>query len=190
MATHVSDNISQVYAEALYSVAQAQDAVTRVEEELLALRELLEREARFRAFFETPVVSFAKKRTVIEAVLKDVADCTRNFVLVLVNNQRISLLPAIWASYHRIHNDKLGITEFQVESARAFEPAEMDKLKESLERKLNRKVIIAEKVRPELLGGFVLAHDDRRWDASLVNRLGRMAAALEEVKSNLGVWAE
>jgi len=190
MAGKVTGNLATVYAAALYEVAREAHALQQVEEELRLLRDLLNKDLTLRRFFETPTVTPAKKRTVIEGALKELSTCTRNFLSVLVRKQRVGLLNRIVEAFHELANEKAGVAEMTLESARPFEAAEKEKLFKTLTSLLGRKVVFQERVRPELLGGFVLRHKDRQWDTSLISRLDRLVNRMKIAKEALGVWKE
>ena len=104
--------------------------------------------------------------------------------------RRVGLLDRIAEAFHLHANEKAGIAEMHLQSARVFEPAQKDKLARTLQEKLGRKVVLQESVRPELLGGFILRHQDRQWDTSLIHRLARLVSRMQVAKEALGVWAK
>jgi len=190
MAGKATGSLATVYAEALYEVAQEARAHRQVEEELRLLEDLLTQDPTVRRFFETPTVTPGDKRKVIEDALKDFSPYTRNFLSVLVRKQRVGLLARIVEEFHTLANEKSGISEIMLESARPFEAAEKEQLAKTLAGMLGHEVVFLERVRPELLGGFVLRHKDRQWDTSLVSSLDRLVDRLEIAKEAVGVWAE
>ena len=67
---------------------------------------------------------------------------------------------------------QLGVLEAEVEAAAELDAATRQRLEEELARTLGaRRVRLAVRVRPELLGGLVVKVGDRRLDASLRRRL-------------------
>ncbi|MCZ7646385.1 MAG: ATP synthase F1 subunit delta [Planctomycetota bacterium] len=190
MPSEASESLAFVYAEALYDAAVESGSLVRVEEELLALKGLLAADPRYLRFFETPTVGFDDKRKVVGSVFGGLSKELANFLLVTIRKGRVGMLPAIVDAFHEHANRKAGIAEFTVISARALEDGERNVLRQRLEQGLKRKIEIREKVEPELLGGFVLAHEDQRWDCSLIHRLGRLVDRVESVKPNLGIWSQ
>lgn len=189
MASQGSESLAYVYAEALYDAATENGTLVRVEEELLALKRMLDTDPRYRRFLETPTIGFDDKRKVVEAVFGSFSKELRHFLLVVIRKDRVAMLAAIVDAFHSHANRKAGIAEFTVISARKLEETEREKLRQRLEQSMRRQIQILEKVEPALLGGFVLAHEDRRWDCSLIHRLGRLVDRVESVKPNLGVWS-
>ena len=182
--------LAYVYANALYDVAAQQGLVTEVEEELLALQQVLRAEPRFRLFLESPSVRLEEKRKVIRSLLDSFHRPLANFLCLVVHRQRLELLEMIVDEYHELANLALGIAELELAGARALLEDEAAQLTAVLEARMRRKVVIRQKVQPELLGGFVLKRGDLQWDTSLSRRLGRMLQRMAENKEAVGVWRE
>ncbi|MCY3020401.1 MAG: ATP synthase F1 subunit delta [Planctomycetota bacterium] len=188
-----NDNIqglAQVYAAALFDVATELGNVDAVENEILALQEVLSGDKRLRLFFDTPTVPFPAKRRVLVAALAGFTKPVRNFMCLLVQRQRVELFDRIVQEFHDHCNRAAGIAEFDLTSARALLPDEMEQLKAALVARMKRKVEVREEVRPELLGGLILQHRDTQWDASLLRRLRAVVSRMQAVKGGAGLWRE
>ncbi|MCW8129894.1 MAG: ATP synthase F1 subunit delta [Planctomycetota bacterium] len=190
MASKGTGNLHYVYAEALYDVAFEAGVLVRVEEEMLAVQDMLGKHPVIHRFLETPTIMAEQKRAVLLEALKELHPITLNFFCVLVAKQRVRLLDKIVDAFHEHCNDKAGIAEMTVTSAQPLDPGQRAKLAEVLERKMGRKVKLVEKVRRELIGGFVVTHLDQQWDLSLVHRLGRLVDRMETAREALGVWKD
>lgn len=190
MPTHAGQALAHVYAEALYDAAKDADALERTEQELLALQEILNKDVRLRRFVDTPAVPPQVKRKVIIGVLKDFAPTTLNFLSVLIRKQRVGLLDAIVDAFHEHCNRKGGFAELTLETAVPADTEAVEKLKATLKAKLGRTILLKTRQRPELLGGFVLKHEDKQWDASLLSRLSRAVDQMEALKGSLGAWKD
>jgi len=177
------ESIAHVYAEALYDVTAEQGQVVQIEQELQVLAQALSAEPRLLRFLETPTVSLEDKRKVLSSALKGVSKPILNLMLLAIDHGRIGLFGAIVNAYHRHANDKAGIAEVDVSSARTLDEHEIERLKTMLSAKLKRKIALKPQVRPELLGGMVVLHGGRAWDASLSHRLERIVEKVEEVKA-------
>ena len=183
--------IAVVYAEALFGEARDAKALERVETELTSLDQALRKDVQLQRFFDTPTVPFPAKQKVIEEVLKDFLQLTKNFLYVAIEHGRVPhQLSRIIFEFHALCNQEGGIAELELKSARKFEFAELEKLKEVMKKKLGRTVVIHEKVAPELLGGFVLAHGNTVWNASKTHHLGRLVDTMEATKAVTGFIKE
>jgi F0F1-type ATP synthase delta subunit len=87
-------------------------------------------------------------------------------------------------------NRQAGIAEVEVESVVPLDETQRRELQSAMEKKLSHRVSLVERLRVELLGGLILRHDDRQWNASLLHRLHRMMRAAGELKGSHGAWSE
>ena len=188
MKSKESGVLAQVYAEALYDVAMQAGILAQVEEELLTLQQALRRDVLAQRFLDSPSIPAEAKRRVLSQGLTSVSSITRNFLCVLIGRRRLGLLDRIVEALHQQCNDKAGIAEMVLESASALSPGERAKLNETLEAVAGRRVLLRERVRPELLGGFVVRHQDWQWEQSVASRLVRLAGRLKATREALGVW--
>lgn len=182
--------LAHVYAKALYDVAAEQRRVTETEEEMLALLRLTRMEPAFHRFLESPVLAKEQKRKVICANLQRLSQPLLNFLCLLVDRRRLKLLDEIAEEFHDLANQAQGIAEMELESARALTADEKAQLQVVMEAKTQRKVVIRETAKPELLGGFILKSGDTQWDTSVLSRTQRLVRLLAANREAIGVWRE
>jgi F-type H+-transporting ATPase subunit delta len=182
--------LAAIYAEALYEAAKDAGTLDQVSAELLALREIISRSPKLELMLVSPTVSFGDKRKVIESTFKKFTPITRNFLSVVVERKRAAILDTVVTEFQDHANRMAGIASVQVKSAEPLEDAERQKLKSMLTKRLNKKIDLHELVHPELLGGLVLQHEDKVWDASVIHKVRRMVKEMEELKVTVGVIKE
>lgn len=103
----------------------------------------------------------------------------QTFVRVLVDNDRLSVLPEIAALFESLKNTHEGVRDAEVESAFPMDAAAVQALVADLERKFNCKIQATVRVVPELIGGVRIAIGDEVIDASVRGKLAAMATALK-----------
>lgn len=102
----------------------------------------------------------------------------RNFVQVLVQNERLDLVSHIRALYEERRREHEGILEAKVISAMPMNDEQLGQLVAKLESKYGRKVRAEVEVDPELIGGAKIVVGDKVIDATVRGRLDAMASAL------------
>jgi F-type H+-transporting ATPase subunit delta len=102
----------------------------------------------------------------------------RNFVRVLVDNQRLMLLPEIVVLFEALKSEAEKTVDVVVDSAFELSAAQQEKIIRSLKARLGREIKLVCKVDKELLGGVVIRAGDKVIDGSARTRLGEMANAL------------
>lgn len=103
----------------------------------------------------------------------------KNFVRVLVDNDRLAVLPEIAQLFDDLKNNQEGAKDAEVESAFPLDDAAVKSLVADLERKFNSKIKVTVRVVPELIGGVRIAIGDEVIDASVRGKLAAMATALK-----------
>jgi F-type H+-transporting ATPase subunit delta len=102
----------------------------------------------------------------------------RNFVKVLVENDRLPLLPDIVELYEQLKRERQGVLEVQVSSAYALNQAQKKELIEVLKERLNRDIKIRSEKDPDLIGGIVIRAGDLVIDGSVRGQLHKLANEL------------
>ncbi len=100
------------------------------------------------------------------------------FLAVLTDNGRLSLLPEIAALYAQQRAEAEHVVKATITSATALDALELAKLHDALKRRFGQEVEIATAVDPELIGGAVIDAGDVVIDGSLRNKLARLESAL------------
>jgi F-type H+-transporting ATPase subunit delta len=103
----------------------------------------------------------------------------QNFVRVLVDNDRLHVLPEIASLFEELKNAHEGVSEAHVESAFPLDAAAVQSIVSDLEKKFSRKIQVTVSVVPELIGGVRIAIGDEVIDASVRGKLAAMATALK-----------
>lgn len=102
----------------------------------------------------------------------------QNFVRVLIENDRLTLLPEIATLFEALKNEREGVIEAQIESAYPVDDAALAQLVGDLERRFKRKVRPQVTVDRALIGGALITVGDEVIDGTVRGRLASMASAL------------
>jgi F-type H+-transporting ATPase subunit delta len=183
-------SIADVYAEALHDATTAAGVTERVEEEVLAVQEAVRRDRKLLDFLDSPLIPFPEKQKALRQALEGFHPLSLNFLFVVVDRQRVEMLRFMGQAFRDHCNRDAGLAEFSIESARALEEDERRELLAALKQRLQRPVTLTERVKPGLLGGFVLAHDDFRWNASLALHLQNLVLLMAAEKTGLAFYTE
>jgi F-type H+-transporting ATPase subunit delta len=103
----------------------------------------------------------------------------QNFVRVLVDNERLQVLPEIRDLFVDHKNEHEGVKEAEIASAFPLDDATLATLKADLEARFKSRLDISVSLDPELIGGVRIAIGDEVIDASVRGKLANMAAALK-----------
>jgi len=162
-------SVSSRYAKSLLELAQEQDKLETIYQDILTVKQLLKNRELFAAI-KSPIIPSDKKIKVMDALLKDkVDDLTLRWIRLIIKKERSEYLLYIAQSFIGQYKDAKNISTVNITSAAPLDDASIAKIKDKLhsEGMIDGEVEIVEKVDPDLIGGFVMEFDGYRYDASI-----------------------
>ena len=166
------------YAQAAFDEALKRGDLKGWSEMLLSLAEAI-CYPEVRAVATNPRIAKSKVEGLLEGLLGGQAKAQqRNFVRVLVDNQRLLLLPEIVSIFESLRSEAEKTVNVVVDSAFELSDAQQEKIISSLKTRMGREIKLVCKVNKELLGGVVIRAGDKVIDGSARTRLGEMANVL------------
>ena len=110
-----------------------------------------------------------------------VHELIKDFIKILIKKNQINLIGKILVEFEKHWNGQRGIKNVEVTTA---DPLLHKKIIVSeLERYLNKKVELEEKVDKEIIGGLIIKYDDILIDGSVKNRLELIKQKLSSTNS-------
>jgi F-type H+-transporting ATPase subunit delta len=171
--------IARPYAEAAFRLADETGALGKWAEMLGALA-LVAADARVRAALADPNLSDAQAAGLLISILSGkLSGDAENFVRVLAENGRLTLLPEIRVQFEALKDEREGVLEAEVDSAFELSAAQVADLVQRLEKKTGRKVKAKVQVDKELIAGVRITLGDKVIDGSARAQLGALESALK-----------
>jgi len=128
---------------------------------------------------DNPALTPGDKESLLLSVCGDKLDAiSRRFVKVLVEADRIAVLPQIATLFDDLKNGAEGIATARIDSAFPLTDAQVHELKEALEKRFGKKIEATVNIDPELVGGARITVGDTVIDASVQAQLQSMANQL------------
>lgn len=177
----MNDTVASRYAMALVEVALEHKNAEQVKSDLAAFVEAFDASADLRHFLDNPAAAREEKHAVIEKIAEkmQLTNSVRNFILLVVDHERNELLHEIQEAFRKDLNERLGIAEAEIISARELTPAERKELMSVLERRTGKKIEARFSEDQSLLGGTVVRVGSTIYDGSVREQLERMREQLE-----------
>jgi F-type H+-transporting ATPase subunit delta len=170
--------IARPYAEAVFKLARDSNELARWSRTLEVL-EILVTDPQMQAAIGDPNLSAQQLESLILGVAGEAVDGVgRNFVQVLITNDRLALMSEIRSLFEELRREHEGILEARIISALPIDDRQRAELVARLEAKHGRKVSAQVEVDPKLIGGVRIAIGDKVIDATVRGKLDAMAAAL------------
>jgi F-type H+-transporting ATPase subunit delta len=173
--------VARPYAEALFRVAQAGQESYNLAAWSEAVSELaqLGNNAEVQAYARNPKASESDVAATIISLVKSPLNAeVKNFLAMLIENDRIALLPEIGAQFEALKNGLEGAADVEITSAFAMSEAQVAELVTTLEKKFSRKLKPTVTVDPLLIGGVRVVVGDEVLDTSVRAKLQQMRVAL------------
>lgn len=170
--------IARPYAEAAFQLARDQQALPAWSE-MLRFAASIVADERVAKALDNPRLDAAAKSSLLLSVGGDRFDeQARNFIKVVVDGERVTLLPQIAAMFDTLKDDAEATAKATIESAFALSDADLAGLQSALEKRFGRKIETTVAVNPELIGGARVTVGDSVLDGSVQAKLAAMHAQL------------
>jgi len=176
MAENVT--IARPYAEAAFKQADGAGALGPWSEAIERMA-IAASDSQMLDLINDPKLGEDKLAELFVGVVGDLDDTQKNFVRVLVENERLQVLPEIRDLFVALKNEREGTLDADIVSAFELDDATLKTLTQTLEAKFNTKLNVSVSVNPELIGGVTVTVGDDVIDASVRGKLANMAAALK-----------
>jgi F-type H+-transporting ATPase subunit delta len=170
--------IARPYAEAAFRTAR-DDKALPAWSEMLRFASRVIAEPKVAVALDNPKLTAADKASLVLSVCGDKLDrLGRNFVRLLVESDRVLLLPQISALFETLKDDTDGVAKARIDSAFPLTDAQLGEITAALERHFARKIEATVNVDPALIGGARITVGDTVIDASVQAQLQAMATRL------------
>ncbi len=165
------------YAKAIYEIAEEEHKVDLFNEYFVSINSTLTNE--FIDLLKTPTIDKKEKLEIIKNVYKSIDNTFRDFLIVLVKNDRIEYFSQIGHQYRKLVRLNKNIVRIDIFSAKELSNAQMNSLVKTLEAKyIGKELEIKNFVNPSLIGGIQIIANGESIDISLKSTLERLKESL------------
>ncbi len=168
------------YAKALFEIAQQQNIVADVEQQLKGLAGALEQDPAILKFLAFPNIDTARKMAVLrDALGGKFSEAVLNTVELLVVRGRQENIPGVYEAYTKIAGEATGQANAIVYTAKQLSDSELEKIVQQFSKTIGKAIRAEQVVEPALLGGIQVRIGDRLYDGSLSGKLARLEKTLQ-----------
>jgi F-type H+-transporting ATPase subunit delta len=165
------------YARAFAEVAAAQKLDTdKTAGELDDLAAMISENHELRNIFQNPAVDHKQKLALLDAIITKSggSKILRNFMAVLIDHHRIGQMKEIARMFRSELDDRMGIADAQVSSARELGATERKGLERQLATVTGKKVRASYSEDASLLGGAIVRMGSTIYDGSVRGQLEKI----------------
>lgn len=170
--------IARPYAEAAFRIASDANALP-VWSQMLRVVSGVVADPRVRAALDNPKLTAGDKEALLLSIVGDKLDTMgRNFVRVLIEADRIAVLPQIAMLFESLKDAAEGEAKARIDSAFPLSDAQVAEITAALEKRFGKKVEATVNVDPTLIGGARITIGDTVIDGTVTSQLATMATRL------------
>jgi F-type H+-transporting ATPase subunit delta len=172
------EEIAQVYARSLFEVAEENDLLDVVREQLGQFADALNGNREMATFFFSPYFSTEEKKEALHRAIEDAEPRFMSFLEALVERHRMPAIFRIRARYEAMWDEANQLLPVQVTSAVELDDQTVQNIGERIGQQTGRKVELSSSVDSDILGGIVLRVGNFILDASIRNQLNQLRKEL------------
>jgi len=171
--------IARPYAQAIFSLAKEKETLAIWLDVLTLMTGVIENPDIKSFIQDAKVLDSDREKTLLKIFGKDVDDMAKNFIMLLIENKRLMILPAIKLAYEKLKADYEGTVKAEIIAAAEPDKKAVDNLIKSLEKKFNKKIEGHVTIDKSIIGGTKIIVGDTVIDDSIKGKLENLAYALK-----------
>lgn len=178
----ITNAIARRYAKALVQLGAEEGTVEKFHTELAGFDAVLAGNPDLRSILTSPAYRIEAKREIVRDLVARLAltETVTNFLLLLLDGNRLGYLPQIIASYGMFADELSGIVRPTLTSAMPLDERQVEDIKSALAKTTGKKVVLTVGVDPSLIGGVVTKIGDKVFDGSVRTQLARIEDILQK----------
>lgn len=178
----IGGSLARRYARALLDIGREENQLRRILGEVEGFAGLLSGTSEVHdMLFAAHINRRDKSEWLDGAVVKlGFLPTTKNFLLLLVDKERMDVLPQILVELRRMVEEIEGIERVEVTTSVALSAAQRDQLSVAIAAKTGKKIELEEKIDPAVLGGMVVKVGSTIYDGSVRTQIHQIRENLQK----------
>ena len=167
----ISINSNNSYAQALFELANEENSLKKIEEQVLAISKLINVSEEFRYLIKNPTTSLDDLIKVMETISEknDFDNLLKRFLVFLIQKRRFFYLEKILIDFLEVCSKSRGEIKAELFSAKELSETDISNIKEELSQNFGANIKLNYKYDPNLIGGLVLRVGSTMVDLSLIH---------------------
>ncbi len=166
--------LANVYARSLFEVAQEQDKLDEIHEQLGEFADAVAESRDLQVFLFSPYFSSQEKKDGIGRIVEGADEHFLHFLELLAEKHRMPVIFRVRQAFDEMWADANRLLEASVTSAVELDEKIVKQIGEQIEKQTGRRVDLTSRVDPDVLGGLVIQVGNTIMDATVRGRLERL----------------
>jgi F-type H+-transporting ATPase subunit delta len=179
--------IARRYAGAIFEIARKQDTLDRTLEDVKEIARLFAHRKLAYLLREPKIPAQRKEKAIRDALSSRVLPTSLNLALLIVQRDLVDAMPNIAAEFEQFLLDYRNQAIAEVTTAAPMDEAQSALVKQALERRTGKTIIMQTRVDPRILGGVIARVGDQVVDGSVRYRLTALQRQLLTDVSSAGI---
>jgi F-type H+-transporting ATPase subunit delta len=160
------------YAKALFDLALERNVLEQVKTDMALIDKVCLENRELRVMLHNPVINVAKKQKVMLMIFGNhINKLTLNFIEIISRKRREYYIDGIASDFVDLYKEYKGIKTAYVTSAIALNDLDRKAMLNILKNLTGKEIELVEKMKSELIGGFVLKMDNYQVDQSITTKI-------------------
>jgi F-type H+-transporting ATPase subunit delta len=173
--------VAERYAKAMFIICKQKNIQDKAMTELTELLQAITKDIATKDYFESPLVSPAQKKEVIEKALagKGYIEEVLSMATLMAEKNRLMLFADVVKAYKGQLNESAGVTEGTVRARQPLSLSTSQELEKIISQVIKKKITLTYKEDATVIGGAIAQVGGWTFDASLETQLKKMNEELK-----------
>ena len=179
----ISKGIATRYASALFGLANEQDDVITLEQNVGILKEFIAKSVDLNRLISSPIYSRGEQQNAITAIARklDLNSTMTNTLALMAAKRRLFVVPFFLSVLNELIADSKNEVSAEVVSATLLSKSQLDKLAKTLKANFGKDININSTVDENLIGGMIVKVGSRMIDTTILAKLNSLQNTMKEV---------
>ncbi|GBG93995.1 F0F1 ATP synthase subunit delta [Ligilactobacillus salitolerans] len=171
--------VASRYGQALFDVAESQEATPQIATELAELKTVIEQQPELLVFFTSPQITAEAKKELLASLQASASELVSNLLQMLSDYQRLQNVSEIIDEFNRLYDEKNGTVRVKVTTAIELDDDQKTKLSAKFAQVVGaNKVVLEPVVDKKIIGGVILRSKDNIYDGSVKSKIDNIKRLL------------
>ena len=174
------ENVASRYGLALYSLALEENKIDSWQTDVKTLKGIFLENPDFIMILGSSFLPLNERQEILQKTLKGVDKEIVALIMVVMENNRISMILDIFDSFNSYCNEYRGVSEGLIYSTLKLEQKVINKIEDKISKMEHNKVELKNVIDPSLIGGVKIVIHDRIYDGSIKHQIEMMKTDLSK----------
>lgn len=179
------ENVASRYGLALYSLAFDLNQVDEYENEMKMFREIFHENEEFLNILNSSFLTQIERKKILKDTLKGCEENILNFFNIIIDNNRVMMIPSIIDAFITYCNDSKGIKEGYIYSVNELDKKQIEEITNKISKIEKKNIYLTNRLDKSLIGGVKVIIGEHVYDGSIKHQYEKMKIHLlnkEDVK--------